>query len=161
MLKRTWWWVAGLVVLGAACEDDGRRRGSGDDDDDDGSGAAGTGTGTGTGTGSGTGSGTETGTSTGSGSGMGGGPECAVDGDPTPGDCVAACEILFCCASGMGRCAEITAEDEAVFRPGCETTCADQMALVAIVRGDDCDTTVETLKTASSSFAAACDGAGP
>jgi hypothetical protein len=51
--------------------------------------------------------------------------------------------------------------DRPEFVSGCVDSCDDNPALKAIVDGDDCDTTVATIKAANTVFACACDGSGP
>jgi hypothetical protein len=110
-------------------------------DDDDGSGGAGAG---------GTGG-------TGGAGGDGGGPVgmCVDDsfGEPlaSEGDCQAACEILFCCAAS--ECEPVTSTDKDLFLPTCLSSCSEQQAMVAVVNGGDCPTTVATVRSADTMFA--------
>lgn len=87
--------------------------------------------------------------------------ECTYMGEarPAPGDCDAACDILFCCSMG-DRCEGLSAADKDAFVEGCLLGCADNMALVSVVNGENCDSTVSTIKSVNASFEASCDGTG-
>lgn len=77
-----------------------------------------------------------------------------------PGDCQAACEILFCCS--QEECAAISSADRDAFRAFCVPGCEEQMALAAVVNGERCAQTVSTIRGASFDFAEVCDnGFGP
>jgi len=62
----------------------------------------------------------------------------------------------------MPLCFRLDETDEPNFVDGCEDTCnsPDGAALKAIVDGDDCATTVGTIKAANNEFACACDASG-
>ena len=77
------------------------------------------------------------------------------------GDCMAACEILFCCMI-PDRCPGVDAQDHDTVVNGCVPLCQQQQALIAVVNGDNCDTTVSTVRGADTSgeFAQTCDN-GP
>lgn len=87
--------------------------------------------------------------------------ECTFMGEarPASGDCAAACDILFCCSAG-DRCPGLTAADKDAFVEGCLDGCDANMALVAVVNGENCDSTVGTIKGVNADFAASCDGTG-
>jgi hypothetical protein len=70
------------------------------------------------------------------------------------GDCQAACEILFCCAER--ECPGVDPGDESAFVPDCVATCQQQMALVAVVNGAECATTVSTISSVSQDFQESC-----
>lgn len=86
---------------------------------------------------------------------------CTSNGSPKAiaGDCQGACEILFCCATGPA-CAGVTTADEAGFVTRCAADCAANMAMIAVIDGDDCDATIGTLRSVSATFADTCDN-GP
>ena len=104
-------------------------------------------TGTPTGTATGTGTPTDTGTPTGTGTGTDVSPECAQ-----------ACLDLFLCSQEPELCPALDPADGQRFIEGCYETCTANPALVAVIDGDDCFTTVQTLLVLSEDFAAACQG---
>ena len=73
-------------------------------------------------------------------------------------DCQTLCEILYCCAEPL--CSLVDASIETEYIAGCVETCEspDGAALKAIIDGDDCATTVGTIKAANNQFSCACDG---
>lgn len=70
------------------------------------------------------------------------------------GDCAAACEILFCCAER--ECPAVEPGFDEVFIDGCQQTCVEQMALIAVVDGTDCEGTISTVTSVSQEFADTC-----
>src|SRR5690606_5603845 len=71
------------------------------------------------------------------------------------GDCQAACEIFFCCAER--ECDGLDRADRAEFIAECLDGCSQQTANIAVVNGEDCATTVSTVRGASPDFAETCD----
>lgn len=146
--------LSGLTVV--ACGDDSGDGGSG--------GSTTTSTTTGTGTTTATGMGTTTGMMTTSSTGGG---MCALPDTTAPADCMAACSDLYDCGAltcnGMKLCdfdgsaAEKDTWMNGSMMNGCLATCAENMALVAIIDPGNCSQTVSTLKTLNATFAGTCD----
>lgn len=102
-----------------------------------------------------------------------GGMACALPDTTAPADCAEACSDLYDCGALTcmgdtlcafdGSAAEKDLWTNGTDMNGCLATCAENMALVAIINPGDCSQTVTTLKTLNATFADSCDngiGAG-
>ncbi|MFN3201053.1 MAG: choice-of-anchor X domain-containing protein [Bradymonadia bacterium] len=149
-----------------------------DDDDDGGSGTAGAGGGeagagggeAGAGGGEAGAGGGEAGAGggeAGAGGGEGGaGGEAGMGGAGGGGEfsqaCIDACTTLADCSANSDACPGITPETRDGFYDACLPTCEANPALRALVNGDDCDGTVNTLRGLNEDFDNGCvdDGMG-
>lgn len=76
--------------------------------------------------------------------------------------CIDACTVLADCSAGSDACPGITDENRDSFYDECLPTCEANPALQALVDGDNCDGTIETLRGLNASFDEGCvaDGEG-
>ncbi|MFN3202905.1 MAG: hypothetical protein ACE366_31220 [Bradymonadia bacterium] len=76
--------------------------------------------------------------------------------------CIEACTVLADCSANSDACPGITPETRDGFYDACLPTCEANPALRALVNGDDCDGTVNTLRGLNEDFDAGClPGAEP
>ena len=70
--------------------------------------------------------------------------------------CIEACTVLADCSAGSDVCPGITDENRDSFYDECLPTCEANPALQALVDGDNCDGTIETLRGLNASFDEGC-----
>ncbi|MFN3200319.1 MAG: hypothetical protein ACE366_18115 [Bradymonadia bacterium] len=93
--------------------------------------------------------------------GMGGDPggaggEGGMGGDGPGQACIDACTALADCSAASDACPGITPETRDAFYDACLPTCEANPALRALVNGDDCDGTINTLRGLNEDFDAGC-----